>query len=66
MAGGEAMGKLMIKCPETGRLVPIDMSMRRVSFERPTEVSENNTLENCPACGKDHVWAQWNTFLQED
>jgi len=59
------MGKVMIQCPETGRPVGTGITMGRASFEDPTNVLENKTLGNCPACGKDHVWSRPDAFLQE-
>ena len=58
------MGKVMIKCPETGKAVPTGMAMDKASFD--TAVLSNNTLGNCPACGKDHVWSKEDAFLEED
>jgi endogenous inhibitor of DNA gyrase (YacG/DUF329 family) len=66
MMGGEAMGEVMIKCPDTGRSVATGIAMDRASFEDPANILENNMLGNCPVCGKDHVWSKMDAFLQED
>jgi endogenous inhibitor of DNA gyrase (YacG/DUF329 family) len=58
------MAEVMIKCPETGKLVPTGFSMDKASFESSS--LKNNTLSDCPACGKNHVWSKEDAVLKED
>ena len=57
------MAEVMIKCPETGKAVKTGISVERISYK--TLMLTNKTLENCPACGKSHVWSKEESFLEE-
>ena len=57
------MANVMIKCPNTGKLVPTGIGSDAQSFES-SEMKEM-TLGNCPACGDDHVWNKEDAQLGE-
>jgi len=56
------MPEVMIKCPENGEAVKVGISVERMSYG--TLILRNKTLENCPACGKNHVWSKEDSFLE--
>lgn len=55
------MPNVVIKCPKTGREVPVGISMDAASW-RESQM-ENNVFE-CPACGDAHAWGKSNARLQ--
>ena len=63
MLGRDVMAKVMIKCPETGRLVYTGTAMSKASFE--SSPLKDNTLSRCPACGKNHVWSKEHAVLKD-
>lgn len=57
------MAKVMIKCPETGKLVPAGVWVDKATFEKAQ--MPQNTLGRCPACGKKHSWTKKDAVLQD-
>lgn len=57
------MANVMIKCPNTGQLVPTGLAMDAQSFA--SAKIGKNTIGNCPACGKKHVWKKEDAQLVE-
>ncbi|HEY8082783.1 MAG TPA: hypothetical protein VIE64_04400 [Solirubrobacterales bacterium] len=58
------MANVMIKCPNTGKLVPTGIAMDAQSFA--SAQLSNNGLGNCPACGGGHVWSKKDAQLEEE
>ena len=52
----------MIKCPNTGEMVPTGLAMDKESFKMAA--LENNSVE-CPACHQTHTWSKKDASLQE-
>jgi hypothetical protein len=57
------MPRVMIKCPNTNKLVTTGIVMDRASFENPTNILSNNTF-HCPACRQNHTWSKSNAVLE--
>jgi len=57
------MAKIMIKCPETGKLVFTGLYVDKASFEKAQ--MQHNTLAHCPACGKKHSWTKQDATVEE-
>lgn len=57
------MAKVMIKCPETGRLVFTCIWADKAHFEG-SQMKEN-TLARCPVCGKKHAWSKKDAILED-
>lgn len=55
------MGKVVIKCPTTGKVIPTGMASDKSSFESSQFV---NNIARCPACGQKHVWNKADAWLQ--
>lgn len=47
------MGRVMIKCPKTGKMIDTGMAMDEQSFRSST--LQNNQV-GCPECGQTHTW----------
>jgi hypothetical protein len=60
---GENMPRVLIKCPNTGKDVPTNSSMRAETFHR-TQITHNSF--KCPACGEIHTWATKDAFLEDE
>jgi hypothetical protein len=56
------MPRVMIKCPNTGKDVPVGMGFDRQSFESSTLVA--NAFWPCTACGDTHIWDKKDAFLE--
>jgi endogenous inhibitor of DNA gyrase (YacG/DUF329 family) len=54
------MTDIMIKCPTTGRDVPVGIDTDQVSFDRLPNTPASMT---CPACGKEHIWSKSEAWL---
>ena len=55
-----AIGKVMVKCPITGRELSTGVEMDSTAFER----LPNATCQmRCPFCGQDHVWSTRDAWL---
>lgn len=54
------MGQVMIRCPQTGKLVSTGIAMDKASFESSTLT--NNSVK-CPLCGNIHVWSKRDATL---
>jgi len=57
------MPRVMIRCPNTKKLVPTGFAMEKNAFDNPTFDLTNNTV-HCPACGKDHTWSKRDAVLE--
>ena len=57
------MAKVMIKCPETGKLVFTGVLADKAMLER-TQIPKNK-MARCSACGKEHLWAKEQAVLQD-
>jgi hypothetical protein len=60
------MGKLMIRCPNTGKPLFTGIAIDRATFENPTNVFRNNTVGPCPHCGQMHTWSKEDAFVSDD
>ena len=56
------MAKVMVKCPDTGKLVFTGQWIDKTLFERSQ--MQQNTIQ-CPACGKQHTWSKEDAVLQD-
>lgn len=56
------MGRIVIKCPNTGKTVPTGMGADKKSFESSTYGS--NTM-HCSACGGFHTWSKEDAWVEE-
>ena len=57
------MAKVMIKCPDTGKLVFTGVVGDKVFLERLQ--IQKNKMVRCEACGKEHLWAKDQAVLQD-
>jgi hypothetical protein len=57
------MAKVMIKCPEKGKLVFTGVVGDKVFLER-LQIKQNK-MARCSACGKEHLWTKDDAVLQE-
>ena len=56
------MGMVMIKCPDTGQVVPTGIEIERITFVRLPDIE---VRMNCPACGAEHLWSKRVAWLAE-
>ena len=49
------MGRVMIKCPKTGEMIPTGISMDEESF-RNSRTLQGGRVQ-CPECGAIHTWS---------
>jgi hypothetical protein len=54
-------GMVMIKCPNTGQMVPTGIAMDKEGFK--TAELANNSFQ-CPACRQTHTWSKKDASLQ--
>ncbi len=57
------MAKVMIKCPDTKKLVFTGVVGDKVFLER-LQIKQNR-MARCSACGKEHAWTKEDAVLQE-
>jgi len=57
------MAKVMIKCPETGKLVFTGVFGDKALLEG-LQIKKNK-MARCSACGKEHLWEKEQAVLQE-
>ena len=57
------MAKVMIKCPETGKMVFTGILGDQSLLERIK--IQKNKMARCAACGKEHLWTKEQAVLQE-
>jgi len=51
------MATSYIKCPTTGKLVPVKVTVPELAIESlVASERKTRTLEKCPECGKNHDW----------
>lgn len=55
-----AIGKVMVKCPTTGRELSTGVAMDSAAFAR---LPNATCRMRCPFCGQDHVWATRDAWL---
>jgi len=55
--------RLMIRWPETGKLLPTGVAMDPGSFERSNFVSN---AASCPHCGGTHRWSKADAILMDE
>ncbi len=49
------MADVLVRCPRTGRDVPVGIEMDRHTWDKlPVVLSRFR----CPACGQEHVWSK--------
>jgi len=58
------MARVMIRCPETGRLVYTHHDFDEVEFDAIP--LGTRTLPDCPACGRTHSWGKADAVLDEE
>jgi endogenous inhibitor of DNA gyrase (YacG/DUF329 family) len=56
------MSLVLIKCPETGRVVSTGIEMERATFDALPNVG---APMKCPACASTHVWSKKDAWLAE-
>ncbi|WP_247387698.1 MULTISPECIES: hypothetical protein [unclassified Bradyrhizobium] len=56
------MGMIMVKCPQTGRVIPTGIRSDRETFLR-TVVFYGNT--HCPVCRANHNWFAREAWVEE-
>jgi hypothetical protein len=56
------MAKVMIKCPNTGKLVFTGVLGDKTLLER-IQIQQNK-MARCSACGKEHTWSKGDAVLQ--
>lgn len=61
--GGVTMGRVMIKCPNTGKLVFTGVLSAKNMFDK--SAIKETRMAKCPACGKEHIWTKEQAVLQE-
>lgn len=57
------MAKVMIKCPETGKLVFTGVLADKAMLERIQ--IQKNKMARCSACGKEHLWEKEQAILED-
>ena len=57
------MAKIMIKCPETGKFVPVGIEINRSSFD-VSQFEDNRVM--CPHCRAAHTWGKKDVHLIEE
>jgi len=57
------MAKVMIKCPDTGKLVFTGVFGDKTLLE--SMQIKKNKMARCAACGKEHLWEKEQAVLQE-
>lgn len=57
------MGKIVFRCPETGRAVPTGIEMTEELFQA-TFPSRGDGIRECPACGGDHQWEKKDAWVE--
>lgn len=56
------MGTVMIKCPDTGKMLSTGIGMDKASFASAS-LSKNGV--KCPHCGKTHIWDKKDAWVQD-
>jgi endogenous inhibitor of DNA gyrase (YacG/DUF329 family) len=59
------MGRVMFKCPTTGKPVFTGMGMDKGMLESDAVQLTHNTTGPCPHCGKDHTWSKKDVWVEE-
>jgi hypothetical protein len=62
--GDKIMGKIMIKCPVTGKAVFTGIGTDKKSFDDPSNTFENNSI-HCPHCMNNHVWSKKDAYWEQ-
>jgi hypothetical protein len=53
---------IMIKCPATGKEVPVGIDTDEVSFRG---IPNDTGIAKCPACGNEHEWKVSDAWLKK-
>jgi hypothetical protein len=61
---GESVNRILIKCPNTGKLIYTGFAMDLDTFEA-SPVEEMDPIE-CPACHKTHRWKKQDVILERE
>jgi hypothetical protein len=61
---GEHVNRILIKCPNTGKLIYTGFAMDLDTFEA-SPVEEMDPIE-CPACHKTHRWKKQDVILERE
>jgi endogenous inhibitor of DNA gyrase (YacG/DUF329 family) len=59
------MGRVMIKCPNTGEPVSTGVAMNPTAFETTTLI-DNPLPDPCPRCGEMHYWSTEDAWVEDD
>jgi hypothetical protein len=58
------MNRILIKCPNSGKLIYTGFSMDIDTFEA-SPIDEMDPIE-CPACHKSHRWSKHDAILERE
>jgi hypothetical protein len=61
---GDRVNRILIKCPNTGKLIYTGFAMDLDTFEA-SPVEEMDPIE-CPACHKTHRWKKQDVILERE
>jgi hypothetical protein len=61
---GGALNRILIKCPNTGKLIYTGFAMDLDTFEA-SPIEEMDPIE-CPACHKTHQWQKRDVILERE
>lgn len=53
--------EVVVKCPETGEVVPIGMELTEEAFNRATLYG---SLFTCSSCGQAHAWKKADAWVR--
>lgn len=63
-SGGTRVNRILIKCPNTGKMVYTGYSMDPQTFEL-SPIEEMDPVE-CPACHQTHRWTKRQALFERD
>ncbi len=55
------MGTVVIRCPKTGKVVPVGFDAVRQTFHAPENAM---AVTRCPACGEVHQWQKRDAWVE--
>jgi hypothetical protein len=59
------VGRIMIKCPVTGKPLPTGIGIDKKSWENPSNQFSNNQIGPCPHCGQMHTWSKKDAYYED-
>lgn len=62
--GEESLNRILIKCPNTGKLIYTGFSMDPQTFEA-SPIEEMDPIR-CPACHQTHSWTKKDALFERD